>query len=744
MLFMLGLGVATPSTPKSTSQIPTTTVSINDFSRDRTLFDSGVAVGRNLATIPIGGQATAGEVIEVRLLPEGEGPTVWEALATADANGDWSASVTSERRAGWMRVEVRNQSEPFVRAMTANRFGVGHVIAIWGQSEVVRLYSQVYDTLMPEALLDDDAVQAMWFEGGSPMVHHVTDAAPYSSALAAFANTLIGERPGEKFAIVFQAASGTGIRQLVDDGDTARLWSDDLALHNFATADGQSVGLPAMSWFASPGALAEFYDDALMPLFTGKTVDGSPVTFPTTISYGASSSFQADHWFGELYDMADTRWVAYGPHRFDITEPMQNATVLAVGGTQQNLANKQSTREAWRALLANPNAAGHFLPQGLEPIVYANGVDDGAGGWTDVPHPAGNTEDGAPLLAKMTAHAILQASGLSTWSVPEFDQSAWSPDGAYVEFWSSAGPITTLRQARGETALGTTFPHWTEVLGWQINGLPAERAEIVNGRVRLYPNAGQFVQSDIVNFGEGGATGMIAFPEDAQAEVYKDLPIVDLSAYGVDGIPIRPLPDAAVLENTLVSTSAEFTTSATGPYFVDPAQLGSGVGSIQFTYDMAITLPSSGARILMTTTGNYLKLEVLPNGSLRIRVRDAGGVVHMDSLQSATGIISSGVAYDIVFAVDFVAGFARVWVDGALVIDQGFTSTTPELPSNRVMSLLAATTAASQLEATVNSISVWKAATGDGSDPVATPHKVITGPAAIANSDPWKAGDDAT
>lgn len=744
MLFMLGLSGATSATPKSTSVTPTTTISINEFSRDRTLFDSGAAVGRNLATIPLSGQATAGEEVEVRLLPEGEAPTSWSSLGVADAAGNWSGDVSSARRAGWVRVEVRVRSEPFVRAMTKMRLGVGHVIALWGQSEIVRLHAQTHDDLTPETVLDDNSVQAMWMDGGQPIVHHITDDAPHSSALASFANTLIEERPGEKFALVFQAVSGTGIRQLVDDSDTNRIWAEDAALHAFATADGQSVGLPAMSWFASPGALAEFYDDAFMPLFTGKMVDGTDVTFPATITYGNGASFQADHWFGELYDMADTRWVAYGPHRFDITEPMQSATEVASGGTQQNLSNKEAARRAWRAMLTNPHAAGHFLPLGLEPLTYVNGREDGAGGWTDISHPAGDTPDGAPLLARLTAHAILQAAGLSGWSVPEFDQSFWSPDGAYAEFWSSQGSITTIRQARAEAALGSRFAHWTEVFGWQINGLPAERAEIVNGRVRLYPNNVNFVHTDVVNYGEGSATGMIAFPDDALAGVYKDLPVVDLNAHGVDGIPVRPLPEAAVLANTLPAGSPEFTTSATGPRFVDTQQIGAGVDAMQFRFDLAINLPPSGARTLMTTTGNYLKLEVLPSGALRIRVRDAGGIVHVSNVQSSTGVISDGVAHEVVLAVDLPGGYARLWVDDALVIDESFVSATPEIPGNRTLLLLATNSGSAQVEATITAITIWKVATPDGADPVGAPYKALTGPAAAVNSDPWKNGDDAT
>src|SRR5690606_40894477 len=97
------------------------------------------------------------------------------------------------------------------------------------------------------------------------------------------------------------------------------------------TADGQHVGLAAMSWFAAPGSLGSAYGEAMFPLFSGKTIAGATVTFPATISYGAGLSYHADHWFGELYDYTRTRWVPYGPHRFDIDAEMQRSEERRVG-----------------------------------------------------------------------------------------------------------------------------------------------------------------------------------------------------------------------------------------------------------------------------------------------------------------------------------------------------------------------------------------------------------------------------
>ncbi|MEM7470458.1 MAG: hypothetical protein AAF340_03835 [Pseudomonadota bacterium] len=743
MITMLGLPLAATSNPKGGIFVPLTEITINNFSRDMTLFDSGAAFGRAEAEVALGGTGTPGETVEIRILPEGGAPTDWEVFGVIDAGGNWSGNRVFGRGPDWLRVEARIQSEPVTRATTGHRFGVGHVIALWGQSEVVRLHSTFYDQLPAETLLSEDSVQAMWFDGG-PQIKHLTDADPHTAALAAMANVFMAERPGEKFALVFQAVAGTGFRDLVDDGEPSRLWANDAALHAFATADGQHVGMPSLSWFATPGSFAGSYEQGLFPLFTGKQEDGSAVSFPTTINFGTSSSYKADHWFGELYDPAHTRWIAFGPHKFDIGADMQNATVLSGGATENNLLNKQLARESWREMVVNPNADALFLPLGLEPLTYQNGYDDGAGSWTDQSHPSAWTDDGSPMFGRLMAHAILQSSGLTNWAMPVFDQAEWQPAGAYVEVWSSAGDITTPRLKRGLPALGNTQPHWTDVMGWQINGQPAQRAEIVAGRVRIYPNAGIFVSSDVIRFGEGGATGMVKFPEDHFAGTHLNLPVVDHALSGIDGVPVRPLPDEAVLANTLPAPAGGFSTSTTGPYFYDPQTLGAGVSAMQFHFDLQPTVPASGAIMLMTTTGNYLRLEVLPNGKLRVRVRDTGGVVHVDYAQTASGTIINGVQADIRLAIDLAAGYTRIWVNGAQVMDESFTSATPTLPSNRAVNLLATFNGSNQVVANVDRIAVWKEALGDGSLPGTTPYKEYLGPPTLINADPWKLGSDAT
>ncbi len=736
----------TQSSGQGTPPIALGTVSVTAFSRDRTLFDSGAGFGRNSAVVALTGTGTAGEIVEARAQSVDDGgltSTAWADVATIDGAGIWSGTMTVPRSASWYRPQVRLKATPVVSAQGNTRFGVGHVIAIWGQSEPERILSTFQDLAPAPTVADDEAVQIIFGAATTPQQHFVRQGAPYTSAVAALADTLISARPGEKFAVIFQTVSGTDPRALVNDSDPARSWATDKALHDFATADGQHVGLAAMSWFAAPSSLGASYGEALFPLFSGKTTAGAAVTIPGTVNYGSGLSYHADHWFGEIYDYAHTRWVPYGPHRFDIDADLVDATHYVGGAAQANLVNKQAARASWRAMLQLPDAT-MFLPRGLEPLTYVNGTDDGAGGWTDYAHPSGVTADGRQAFARLTAAAILQSAGLVGWPVPVFDNALWEPSGAWVEVWSSAGPVTTTRLARGEAALGASFAHWTTVMGFQINGQPAQSTQIVAGRVRIFPNAGVFTHADVLRFGEGGASGALKFPEDYSAEVWKNLPIVDFGVAGLDGIPVSAMPDTSVLANTLPATAASFATGATGPYFLDPVNVPAGVTGITFAARFRVpALPSSGTVILFAQAAISCDVELMNSGSLRLNVKDGAGVKTLNNYILAAGI-AAGVWYDLVVATDHVAHNVIVAINGSVVATVPFiTNGNGVFQSNRALSFLARNNATLQFIGDVEYARVWHSVTGAGTLPAAAPYKAITGPAALANADAWKLGANA-
>lgn len=725
---------------------PAATVSLTPFSRDRTIFDSGAGFGLATTAVPLSGAGTAGEVVEARAVSLDDGgatTTAWADVATISAGGTWSGTITAPRSASWFRPEVRLKAQPAIAAQGANRFGVGHVIAIWGQSEPDRIISTFHNTTTPPNVADAEAVQIFYGAAATPTRHIVTNAAPLTAGAAAMAATLIAERPGEKFAVIFQTVPGTDPRELVNDANPGRSWAADKALHDFATADGQHVGLAAMSWFAAPGNLGSSYGEAMFPLFAAKTITGATVTFPATITYGSGLSYQADHWFGELYTYAKTRWVPYGPHRFDIDADMQDATHLVGGAVQTNVANKQAARQSWRSMLALSSAT-MFLPATVEPLTYVNGIDDGAGSWTDFAHPAGNTPDGIEAWARLTAHAILRSAGLTNWTVPVFDQSLWESSGAWVEVWSAAGPVTTTRLARGEAALVPGQTHWTEVMGFQINGAPARNTQIVAGRVRIFPNSGSFTYADAITYGEGGATGMVAFPEDYFAATWKNLPIVTTGAAGVNGIPVRPLPAASALTNTLPAPAQPFTTSATGPYFLDPVNAPAGTTQVTFAARFRLTALPASSSILFAQAGTSCDVEILNNGSLRVNLRDSAAVKVINNGLVSAGL-AAGIWYDLVCSADMVAHVFRVRLNGTLIATLSFAvSGTGLLASNRAISFLARNNATLQFVGSIETLKAWFTGTATGAEPTTTPYKSIAGPAATANADAWKLGANAT
>lgn len=720
-------------------------ITLAAFSRDRTIFDSGAGIGLSSADVPLSGTGSPGQAVEARAVSLDDGgaaTTAWAEIATVDDAGDWSGAVIAPRAPTWFRPEVRLKTQPGVTVQGTLRFGVGHVIAIWGQSEPERILSTFNDNTTPPAIPDPEAVQIFDGAAGNPTRHFVSDAQPMTAAVAAMAATLIAERPGEKFAVIFHTVVGTDPRALVDDGDPSRAWADDKALHDFATADGQHVGLAAMSWFAAPGSLGTAYGEALFPLFSGKLVDGTPLSFPATISYGSGSSYTAHHWFGELYDYAHTRWVPYGPHRFDISVDMLDATHAVDGTLNFNLASKEAARLSWRAMLALSYAT-MFLPLGLEPLTYVNGYDDGAGGWTDHAHPSGTTPDGTQAWARLTAHAILQSAGLSGWAVPTFDQCLWDPAGAWVEVWSSTGPVTTTRRARAEPALGTAQPHWTEVMGFQINGLPAQNTQIVDGRVRILPNSGIFTYADAIQYGEGGATGMIADPEDFFAETWKNLPIVDVGAAGLDGIPVRPLAGSSVLANTLPAAAPSFQTTVSGPYFVDAAPVPAGTSAITHATRLRFAALPGSSSMLFAQDSTGFDVSLMNTGALRVTVEDGTGLRTM-SLVTISTALAPNVWYDIVCSADQAANVFRVRIDGSLIAAVPFTTNGNGLfQSNRVLSYLARPNGVPQFEGEIEYIKTWLSALPDGLPPAATPYKTIIGPASVANADSWKRGANA-
>ena len=515
-------------------------VALDDLPRDRMIYDSRASVGGSTALVALSGTALEpGTVIDLRAWDGTAEAARADGAAVADADGRWSAVLEVPRTALWLHPEARADGGPWMRGPARRRLAAGHVIALWQQSEHDNAQKDFYDLGTDDVIADPEAVQMIGrhLPGGTAGILHCADwAEGMRSALAAWAAQWIALVPGEKVMLVWQTKDGSSWNTAADDGTPAeegagyREWSDDLAMHALATGNGATtVGLAFSDWYASPRGRRENYVRQLLRLWFD--VDDTGAASPAVPTW--------DHGFTELYgDYEATRWHIADPHRFESED-------------RQIEDCRGGVRADWDIAAA----AGRILAPGLANLSYLNGYDDGAGGWTDYSHPGRLSDDGMNRFLRFTALQMAAALGRYGLTPPEFDRCEWEVGGAYIELWSSVGAVTTERLARGEPAIdAAAFPWATEVAGFRIDGTLADRAEIVSGRVRVYPLAGgTFDGSEVLTFGANGAAGNPAgATEDALSQDWwMNLPMVDMGVPILGRVPILPVPDAAVLANAV-------------------------------------------------------------------------------------------------------------------------------------------------------------------------------------------------
>ena len=751
------------------------------------IFDSGAARGANAANIPLSGTTDApdGAQIEARIVRADTGAQVhgWVPVATA-AGGLWSGDYpVVPRNANRLRAEVRPAGSSATPGTMATDFMVGHVIVLIGQSEDARMFAANYDRRdgggapldgfyqSVPAFADANAADSFFLmtdvdaDYATNGIIPINDTTPWTASTAHLANIATRNAPGEKFLFIEATASGTYRADLADSpdaGDDDRGWGSSFFDAIQIVRDwGGDVGVLMDTWTAADGTGYVFFDK-FFPFISGLESDGSPYSLGT-----ASNGLGATRWPNILFDLsggnggspnvafdeAVTRYAFHGPHRFEDSTPTSRE-------------NKQGTRLAIRDLVADPLLAPIMRPKGPEILLYQNGTPTDTPDtksynpdpsswvqWYDASHPGDYTDDGLTARARHTGVAVLYALGIGPAAamahhVPSFNRADWEPSGAYVDLWYAAPDgstprLSTTRLERGDAAIPDSYPHRTEVAGFLINAAPAQRAEIVAGRVRVYPDpAGAFTYSDVIRYGVNGASGVVQWPEDEFDDIWKNLPLAVMGFEGIDGVAIEPLPDAADIANTLPAP-ASFTTSATGPYFQAPNGIGANTGQFTFAFKGSVDI-ATDARFF-SLSGSRMSLTRQNNGQMRLILKDDSNtsVFQSGGVATLAANVVLGIPTEIVLSFDLPGQSARLWVDGVLTDDFTLIANTGALNTNRVLNLLGG--AVGQLEGQVEYARYWRAYTATGDTTVlGTPAKDISGDAASVNADPWKSGDDAS
>lgn len=676
MAIFLGLGINGAVAQSGGAVVPATgyTATVTNPAAADAVFDSGASVlggDRNAADITLSGTTDAGNgaIVEVRWvafhdttdMPTGAvGPWLEAGVA---AGGAWSGTLTAPRNVYTSyRAEARVRGSTAPVGRTPDRFFVGHVMAVWGQSNPARWVGsvQAQGGITPEAIVDPTAlvIYAVSRGSGTVVVKPVNAASvangDVTAANVALANTLALARPGEKFAIAAHVASGTSPLDLMDDANTNRQWSDEVLLHDALTSNGATkVGSAWVTQWASFAAGGQNQVPVFMPIMTGKLEDGTPVSKGDAIDAGGNQ-FTLTHYFPDFYDLTYTRL-----------------------GTVED-ANDPVRVARWQAIHNDDINFPEFLvpPRPIYGVRY--GRPDSAGtGWDDSSHmDTVSGYNGAVKHAKLAASDMLRMLGLLSYGEPAFTHSDFS-SGTHIDVWNPDYDVTTWRNL----TMGETSPFVGGfVLNTQKITTEAQLQPDAGGSgrvgVRITPASGVVDFGTLLQFAKDVPFSIINDPEDRYLERRQDLPMMIVPGAPVPALPVTPNVDFV---NNIVSTTTTFVRPDPASSLLAPSGPGLGISGLTVQARVKLASGGSGTMVGQVSRGSW---QIWQSGGMSISWKDSSNSNFVQSSRSdITNIAPVGVWADILMTLDlaprpgFPNGVARIWYENSIVGTSGFIET---------------------------------------------------------------------
>lgn len=681
-------------------------LTLTEFSRDMSIFDSDNARGNNRADIPVGGTiASDGAVVEVRPVYADTGAAVsgldWQDMP-ASSGGAWSGTYTGVyRTAEWLRLQARIKNDPASVVQMTNRFAAGYVFMVEEQSNVHQGLKPGLDLAAQNAAAAGDPFpvtignqpgdfQFVWLgdEGVDPQpLAYVHDGNPHTTSLAAMAETFAKTISGLKVMVGFETRSGSPEDQpLNDDPGTNRQWVNSLYIANTLQADGSEVGAVwALHFQATSGRADEWIAGA----FFGSNVDGTrrpelttdPGGFPTEQIAGLN----VNHIWPEAYPgllTGRTQFVFYS-----------RGNTYAKDIVLSHFDSNDSVRPTLRA-----NFPGHFT----EDVGFHGMIVQPVG---DVHWDKADVERGYPRNMRYMAIIMMRAGGgLLDYALPTIDHVEYTPQ--HVTIWSDAGPITTIHRLKGNTTnypVDPTAATWVEgdleVIGFTNEYMQnVARTEIVDengtpataGRIRIYPAEGELFDDSTRLFYLAGRSGHQQLPGVGR-EVYTDTylydhyPVVDIGVPTVFGQILQPMTDIfdlAKLNDIPSAGTTPFRVEDGVPSFATSQTLSSQ-STQQYTMEMEFRRQLARS-FYFTNLSNDIYMEMFFNASGGISV----SFKHVFSQDTFVGSVPSEDVPNTVdgfhtfrIAIDLSIPRVDLFVDEVPVDNQ----TTPQFGANTVL-----------------------------------------------------------
>jgi len=492
-------------------------VELQEFTRDRVVFDTGAARGENTVSVPLtvgSADAPDGSEVEVRFVRADTGQEVhpWRTIGVLSDGALTGRYVqpSDARSVHWLRPQARVKGSAAVDE-ASNTCGFGHVWNMWGQSNWAQLWGNYNSNLAglfePQVTNPGD-VQCLEYarvrnaiSRGNPVPDPVAvtqgnlavNGGSITPSVLDFANALQAVRPGEKFMLGAFFNGGQGFNSALSDGKPWE-WAHNQATVDKLTENGETVGVVwCMGWTASNwgGNVAEKTTRA----FLGKNLDGTPFT---TKGRGFSANTTHGDDQGGLYDWTVTRFGYAGPHgrgSRNRTSPLSVHTVDDLADyDSDDSAVYQGIVDNLQRVSRNPEPFPEMLPY----VGQTAGGERGNGLVSrnhDSAHHRANSKEGRQRLARIAVHNMMQSLGWMSSPLPRFNRRYDEPSGAWADFWIEGNnTLGTLRGVLGAVpgehaatiaslkdqgaTLAPEQDHRTQVMGWSINRQFAQRAQI--------------------------------------------------------------------------------------------------------------------------------------------------------------------------------------------------------------------------------------------------------------------------
>ena len=597
--------------------------------------------GAGTASIPVKVTGSAGGTVEARLVDVEFGTltTAWTSIGKATGSPQ-TLTLDLAETPFWANLEVRFAEATAIGSAGSKKIAAGYVIQIAGQSEFATAFSAFYGQVSgsrASVSVDMPGDVKISYMDAPIFSDYVTTANRAYDIVSYIANRFSAIRPHAKASIVYTVKSGTGPDQLMDDTQTSRLWSDDIAVWNLGTQNGLTVpGIFGTQWIGNPAGYRQNYGGAFSEMFTGRRPDGSMIPAGATQTYrNGSSSLDLDHTWAELYGAYSTTRVFNAFSVYD-----------SFGYSESDL------RPSWLAAKAAvPHLGAIVSPRDGALVVPHHSRGRNPADWQDAAHPTplGGSPHGARRFHEAFVDLSLAAYGIGTWpTCHTLDpaQTYWDPSGSYVEVGIAGKSISTIAARFGETL----DPSLRQVIGFAIDGVSANNVSIVGGKIRIAPNSGTFTSSTVITrdttirMAWRGGVGNDMKTENALGW-WKAAPVV-VDATHPDGmvpIDLYSTP-TAVYANTLGATTPGTPAPGVGPTILQTSRWSrsSSQGSSGRFASASMPVSGTASRLLIPFYDqgggkvNFLDVEFFDASGTSLGSLAATRII--DTVSSATGI----------------------------------------------------------------------------------------------------------